>query len=382
LLANEAAPAEKAIRPTRREGDMKDAITNRRSFLLGAAAAAGAGYLASRIGPAIAPAQAQGAARKQVMVAGKRVRVIDIHAHLVIPKSGELLAGTNVKGDYPRAQIMGPERFARMDARGIDMQVLSINQFWWYTADRDLAAKIVRVHDEGIAEWCKANSQRFVGLTSPALQHPDLAAEQLDYAVKNLGLKGASIGGNVMGEMPSSQKYDPFWRKAEELQVPVFMHPTNGDYLAQAKVFEGRGDLGNIVGNPFETTLFLTKLIFDGVFDRFPRLKVCGAHGGGYLPSYFGRTEVTCDVRANAMCANKKRPSEYLKNNIMADCMVFSDEGLRHMVAEMGAGQIVYGSDMPFNWPDTIDIVVNAKWLSDADKEAILGGNLVRMLKI
>jgi len=80
-----------------------------------------------------------------------------------------------------------------LDARGIDMQVLSINQFWWYGAERDLAAKIVRVHDEGVADWCKMHSDRFVGLTSVALQHPELAADQLDYAVKTLGLRGASI---------------------------------------------------------------------------------------------------------------------------------------------------------------------------------------------
>jgi aminocarboxymuconate-semialdehyde decarboxylase len=353
--------------------------TDRRRFLMGAAAAAGAGLMGSRLALAQAPNPPP---LKIVTIAGKRVKVIDIHGHLVVPKSQELLAGSPIKGDYPRNQIMGPDRLARMDARGIDMQVISINQYWWYPASRDLATKIVRTHDEGISEWCKALPDRFVGLTSPALQFPDLAADQLDYAVKNLGLKGASIGGNVMGEIPSSAKYDPFWRKAEELQVPIFMHPTNGDGLVDGKIFDGRGDLGNIVGNPFETTLFLTKLIFDGTFDRFPRLKVVGAHGAGYLPSYFGRTEVTCDVRPNAMCANRKRPSEYLKSNIVADAMEFSDEGLRHLVAEMGPSQVVYGSDMPFNWPDMIPFIVDAKWLSDADKEAILGGNLIRMLKI
>src|SRR4029077_1214734 len=108
---------------------------------------------------------------------------------------------------------------------------------------------------------------------------------------------------------------------------PVFMHPTNADYLVRDETFTGRGDLGNIVGNPFETTLFLTKLIFDGTFDRCPRLKVCGGHGAGYLPSYFGRTEVTCQVRANARCANKKRPNECLKNNIMGASLVVSAEG-------------------------------------------------------
>jgi aminocarboxymuconate-semialdehyde decarboxylase len=359
---------------------MGQTIANRRSFLLGFAAAAGVGCLAGGLRAPATAAQAQ--ARKQVMVAGKRVKVIDIHAHLVIPKSGDLLAGSGVTGDYPRAQILGPDRIARMDARGIDMQVVSINQFWWYAANRDLAPKIVRVHDEGIAEWCRDHSDRFVGLTSPSLQHPDLAAEQLDYAVKTLALRGASIGGVVQGEVPSSEKFDPFWRKVEELQVPVFMHPTNAEEIVREGAFEGRGDLGNIVGNPLETALFLSKLIFDGVFDRFPRLQVCGAHGGGYLPSYFGRTEVTCDVRANAKCANKKKPSEYLKANIISDSMVFSDEGIRHLVAEMGASRIVYGSDMPFNWPDTIDLIANASYLSNADKEAMLSGNLVRLLKI
>jgi aminocarboxymuconate-semialdehyde decarboxylase len=221
-----------------------------------------------------------------------------------------------------------------------------------------------------------------VALTSPSIQHPDLAAEQLEYAVKTLGMRGASVGGNVRGEMISTEKYDPFWRKAEELQVPIFMHPTNADFLVQDNTFKGRGDLGNIVGNPMETTLFLTKLIFDGVFDRFPRLKVCGAHGGGFLPSYFGRTQVTCDVRDNANCANKKKPQDYLRTNILADTMVFSEEGLRHLVAEMGTSQIVYGTDIPFNWPDTLDIVTNASFLTDAQKEAIIGGNLINMLKI
>lgn len=356
--------------------------TNRRGFLMGAAAMAGAASFAGGLRIPAQAAQAAPGPRKQVMVGGRRVKVVDIHGHLVIPKSEAVLAGSTVKGDYPRNQIMPGDRFARMDARGIDVQVLSINQYWWYGADRDLAAKIVRAHDEGIAEWCKANATRFVGLTSPAIQHPELAAEQVEYAVKNLGLRGASMGGNVAGEVPSSPKYDPFWKKIEELQVPVFMHPTNAENLALDKAFEGRGDLGNIVGNPMETTLFLTKLIFDGVFDRFPRLKVCGAHAGGFLPSYFGRTEVTCDVRPNAMCANKKRPNEYLKANIMADTMIFSDEGLRHLVAEMGANNLVYGSDMPFNWPDTIDFIVNASYLNNAQKEAILGGNLAAMLKI
>jgi aminocarboxymuconate-semialdehyde decarboxylase len=128
--------------------------------------------------------------------------------------------------------------------------------------------------------------------------------------------------------------------------------------------------------------MFFSRMIFDGALDRFPRLKLCGAHAGGYLPSYLGRTDVTCDVRANANCANKKKPRDYFRGQILADSMVFSEEGLRHLVAEMGVSQVVYGTDMPFNWPANVDLILKASFLSDADKEAILGGNLVKLLRL
>ena len=157
-----------------------------------------------------------------------------------------------------------------------------------------------------------------------ALQHPDLAAEQLEDGVKRLGLRGASIGGHVNGEDLSLPKYDPFWAKAAELGVPVFMHPGGAENIIKDGALRGRGDLGNIIGNPLETTYFLSRLIFDGMFDRFPGLHVCAAHAGGYLPSYLGRTEAACVVRANANCANKRTPSEYLRSQIIIDTMVFS----------------------------------------------------------
>ena len=269
-----------------------------------------------------------------------------------------------------------------MDARGIDIQALTINRYWWYAADRDLARQIVRLHDESLAAWCDARPDRFVALTSVALQYPDLAAEQLEYAVQELGLRGASIGGHVEGASPAASRFDPFWAKAEELDVPVFMHPAGAPNVVRESGLDGRGNLGNISGNPLETTFFLTNMIFEGTLDRFPGLKVCGAHGGGYLPSYLGRTEVACEFRPNANCANQKPPSEYLKQQILADSMVFSEEGLRHLVAEMGASQVVYGSDIPFDWPDTIDLIVDSPSLSDREKEAILGGNLIELLRI
>jgi aminocarboxymuconate-semialdehyde decarboxylase len=149
----------------------------------------------------------------------------------------------------------------------------------------------------------------------------------LEYAVNDLGLRGASIGGHVGGEVPSSPRFDPFWAKAEELEVPIFMHPSGAANVVREDGLRGR--LGNIIGNPLETTVFLSHMIYDGTLDRFPGLRICGAHGGGYLPSYLGRTEVPCDP---PQCKNKKRPSEYLKTQILADSMVFSEEGLRHLV--------------------------------------------------
>jgi aminocarboxymuconate-semialdehyde decarboxylase len=366
-------------------------MRDRRDFLKSAAGAATGLVLTSR---AFAESALQGAAatpaapvkRREVSIGGRRAKVIDVHAHCVIPEVWEIVKGTSLAGSAEgRARgpnVMGPERIAAIDRLGIDVQVLSINGYWFYAADRDLAAKIVRLHDEKLAEWCGANSDRYVPLSSVALQFPDLAAEQLEYAVKKLGARGAAIGGHVMGEDVSLPKYDPFWAKAQELGVVVFMHPQGAENVIKPDAWKGRGDLGNVIGNPLETTIFLSRMMFNGTLDRFPNLKVCAAHGGGYLPSYLGRTEIACDVRPNADCANKRQPSDYLKSQVLVDTIVISDEGLRHLAAEVGTAQVVFGTDMPFNWHSNVDLVLNAAFLSDAQKEAILGGTLARLLKI
>jgi aminocarboxymuconate-semialdehyde decarboxylase len=218
-------------------------------------------------------------------------------------------------------------------------------------------------------------------MASIPLQFPDVAVTMLEDATKRLGARAVAVGGHVNGESLSAPKFDVFWAKVQELGQLAFMHPNGSANLIQQNALAGRGGLGNIVGNPLETTVFLSRLIFDGTFDKFPNLKVCGAHGGGYLPSYLGRTEVACQ-RQGQNCIIKKKPSEYLRANILADAMVFSEEGVRHLVAEMGAGQVVFGTDTPFNWPVSVDPIVNNKFLSNADKEAVLGGNLAKLLRI
>ena len=360
-------------------------MKNRREFIktvAGVAAGTVLGGGALVEAAARAPQAGAPAARREVRVGSKRVKVVDVHAHATFPEVGDVVKGTplerNARGG---GRAMGPDRIAEMDKRGIDVQALDINAFWWYEADRDLATKIVQVHDEGLSKWCTAHSDRFVAFTSPALQFPDLAAEQVEHAVKQLGMKGVAIGGHVKGEPLSMAKYDPFWAKVQELGVIVFMHPNGAENVAKPDGFAGAGDLGNIIGNPLETILFFSHLIYDGTLDKFPGLKICGAHGGGYLPSYLGRTDVACDVRPNAKCVNKMHPREYLHNQIMADSMVFTPEGVRHLVAEMGAGQVVYGTDIPLVWPDTIDSILQAE-IPDAQKEMVLGGNLVKLLKL
>ena len=360
-------------------------MQNRREFFRTVAGATAGAFVA---GDAFLGAQGRGGrggapTRRQISIGGKRIRVVDIHAHATVPEVGPVVAGTPWAEEADGERALGQERIDAIDRQGIDIQALSINGFWWYgVKERDLASRIIKAQNEGLAKFVATRPDRFVGMASSSLQFPDLAAQQLEDGVRRLGLRAAAIGGHVNGEDLSNPKYDPFWAKAAELGVVVFMHPGGADNIIKEGALRGRGDLGNIIGNPLETTYFLSRLIYDGTLDKFPGLKVAGAHAGGYLPSYLGRSEAACQVRGNAMCANKKKPSEYLKSQILVDTMILSDEGLRHLVAEMTPSQIVYGTDNPLNWPVTVDLILNASFLTDADKEAILGGNLLRLLKI
>jgi aminocarboxymuconate-semialdehyde decarboxylase len=322
--------------------------------------------------------------RREVFVGKRRAKVVDIHGHFAAPEELEVIRNTNLARNVSATGplVLGPSRLQAMDQQGIDIQVLSHQGAWWYETDRDMAHQLVKIQNERLAVWCNAHPDRFAGLASVALQHPDMAAQQLDEAVKKLGLRGVGISGHAGGEVPSTPKYDPFWTKVQELGVLVFVHPAGADNIIKPGALGGRGDLGNIIGNPLETTFFLSRLIFDGVFDRFPNIKVCGAHAGGYLPSYLGRADVACEVRDGANCANKKRPREYFRQQILVDSMIFSEEGLRHLVAEMGVSQIVYGTDIPYNWPAPVDLILGASFLKDDEKEAILGGNLMKLLRI
>jgi len=354
-------------------------MPSRREFLKDVASGAAGLVLVPQAG---APVR-----RREVSVGGRRVKVVDVHGHCLVPEVLDVIKDPALAGTFKNQLaggnlVLGPTRVRYMDEQGIDVQALSINAFW-YGTDREVARQIVTLQNEKLSAWCAAHSDRFVGLASVALQHPDLAAEQLDEAVRKLGLRGAAIGGSVEGEELSARKFDPFWAKAEELGIMLFMHPQPAPGTTQNPRLQGKGGLGNTIGNPLETTVFFSHLIFEGTLDRFPGLKICGAHGGGYLPSYSGRSDALCGRGSGADCkALKKRPSEYFKKELFVDTMVFHEEGLRHLVAEVGVSQIVYGTDYPFDWPVGIDFVLKAPFLSDADRVAILGGNASRLLRL
>jgi aminocarboxymuconate-semialdehyde decarboxylase len=321
------------------------------------------------------------------MVKGKHIKTIDVHSHCLFHEALNLI-GDEAKAVLPQTKgaqehfIVIEERLKGMDAMAIDMEVLSINPFW-YRKDRDLAAQIVKVQNEKLAELCASRPDRFAAFASLALQFPDLAVQQLEDAVKKQGLRGAAIGGSVAGDDFSNPKFYPVWAKAEELGAVLFIHPQSTPELA--KRFQGNGWLSNLIGNPLDTTIALQHLIFEGTLDRFPGLKVLAAHGGGYLPSYAARSDHACFVspqNCNPDIKLKKKPSEYL-DQLHFDALVFTPEALRHLVAQVGASQIMLGTDHPIPWEEhPVDHIFATKTLSDAEKVAILGGNAARLLGV
>jgi aminocarboxymuconate-semialdehyde decarboxylase len=359
-------------------------MTTRRSFLTGAAAT-GIAFCSCGLGRT---AHAQPRPRRlPVKVGGKRVLTVDVHSHCYFREALDLMGDAAdkvlppVKG-VPEHFIVIEQRLKEMDDMAIDMEILSINPFW-YGKDRDTAAAIVKVQNDKLAELCASRPERFGAFASLTLQFPDLAVQQLETAIKKQGLRGAAIGASVAGEDFSDPKFHPVWARAEELGAVLFVHPQSTPELARR--FKGNGWLSNTIGNPLDTTIALQHLIFEGTLDRFPGLKVLAAHGGGFLPSYAVRGDHACFVspqNCNPNITLKKKPSEYL-NQLYFDALVFTAEGLRHLVAQVGASQIMLGTDHPIPWEEhPVDHVFATTTLSEKQKVAILGGNAAHLFGI
>jgi aminocarboxymuconate-semialdehyde decarboxylase len=328
-----------------------------------------------------APAGQAASRRREVVVSGRRVKTIDVHAHCAVPEAMALLGLTVSPASLLMAQPAA--RLRAMDEQGIDVEALSINAYW-YGASRDVARELVRIQNEKLAEACAANPDRFVAFASVALQYPDLAAEQLEDGMKRYGLRGAAIGGSVNGLELADPRFHPFWARAEQLGALIFIHPqATGAPTELASRLGGNGVLTNTIGNPLETTIALSHLIFEGTLDRFPGLKICSAHGGGYLPSYAARSDAILTTFPERCTGTlKKKPTAYLRQ-LYFDSLVFTPEALRHLVAETGPDRIVMGTDYPFPWTSTaVDHILDTPTLTDAQRIAILGETAATLLGI
>jgi aminocarboxymuconate-semialdehyde decarboxylase len=269
------------------------------------------------------------------------------------------------------------ERFAVMDRQGIDVQLVSPSpQHYHDWADEPTSRTIVELVNEGMATLVDAHPQRLRGLGLVSLHRPELAVDQLTHAVDELGLRGVEVSTTAGERELTDPELEPFWARAEELDALVFIHPwgsTLGPRLDQHY-------LANVVGNPTETTLALSHIIFDGLLDRRPKLRILGAHGGGYLPFYIGRSDHAWQVRPDSQKA-QQAPSAYLKQ-LYFDDVVFQPHLLEALVAQVGAGQVLMGTDYPFDmghW-EPLERVAAATGLGADDRARITGANAVALL--
>ena len=327
---------------------------------------------------------------------------IDLHCHVLTPAVEKLVADQpgkkaeveTVKGQQGpvsseyNAKVLNPAiaaqltdetvRLKDMDAMGVDLQVLSIapGQFY-YWADPDLAREIVRLQNENIAGHCARHPDRFAGLANIAMQHPDIAIEQLEYAVNTLGFRGVEICTSINNKELTDPFFAKFWAKVEELDCLVFLHPQSCPQLADRL---NRYYLSNIIGNPLDTTIALSHLIFGGMFDKHPKLKILASHGGGFLPSYCARSDHSYHARTDSH-SMAKPPSEYLKQ-ILFDTIVFTPPALLNLLDQVGPSQVVVGTDYPYDMGhyDPHALINAVPGLSAADRRAIQSGNAMRVL--
>ena len=273
-------------------------------------------------------------------------------------------------------------RLKDMDRMGIDVQAVSPapNQTYYWT-DPGMGAELARAVNERLAEIVAKWPDRFVGLGTVPLQDPGLAVSELEYAVKKLGLRGVEINPNVNGMdlTDVKLKLENFFKKAQDLNIVIFMHPvgfTQGERLMDHY-------FNNVIGNPLETTVAASHLIFNGVMERFPKLKVVLPHAGGYLAHYWARMDHAWKVRPDCRTVLKRKPSSSLEK-FYFDTIAFDPGMLAHLIERFGGAHVLLGTDYPYDMgvDDPVGFINRVPGLSSAKKNQIMGGNAARLLGI
>ena len=327
--------------------------------------------------------------------------IIDAHVHFLSPhaldgaRTAPDRCGVRVLDDGPRPRlVVGNEpptrplleplytlerHLAFLAGQRIDAAVFGpLMDVAGYSLPSPQAAAWSRVQNEGLAASLGEAGGRHRGLATVPLQDPKLAADELRFAVRHLGLRGAMIDPNALGRPLGDRAFDPFWAVAAELAAPVVLHP----FLLEAVERFGPHYLHNLVGYPFETTLAAGSLILGGTLDRFPALDVVLVHGGGFLPYHIGRFDRAHTTREEARADGAGRPSDYLRR-FHYDTLVQLPRALGYLVDLVGADRVLLGSDHPF-WmgdPNPIQIVREADLTAEAQRR-ILGDNAARLFRM
>ncbi len=338
---------------------------------------------------------------RKVVKRGNKSFAVDLHCHVHTPAADELAQKSHKPAPDPLARYGNPrtqehqqklraqlhrkltsveQRVSDMDKMGIDVQAISTSPMqYYYALEPELGRQTSRTINQRLAEIVASHPDRFVALGTVPMQAPELAVAELEYCVKELGFRGMEIGTNVNGTDLSDGCFEALFAKAEELGAVIFLHPAGfTDTRRLTQHF-----LTNVIGNPLDTTVALSHIVFGGVLERHPGLKFVGAHGGGYLSHYPARMDHAYRVRPECHDHIKRPPTFYMKK-IYFDTMVFSQAQLEHLVKLWGAGHVMIGTDYPYDmgYYKPVEFVNAVKSLTRGEKDAIIGGNAAKLLKV
>jgi len=273
-------------------------------------------------------------------------------------------------------------RIEHMDRMGVDLQGLAtfVSEYN-YWAPGAAGAESARIQNDNVASVVADNPDRFVGMGATVpLQDIDLAIAEMDRAVDDLGFKGLQIGGTIDGRNLDEAKFRPFWAAVEAKGIPVILHPSG--YPESQRL--GSYFLVNCIGNPLETMVAATRMIFSGLFEEHPGIKLVLLHGGGYLPFYCSRADHTWEVRPETRVSIPDHPPSHYMKRLYYDTMVFQPLYLRHLIEVVGPDRVMLGTDFPFDMAETdpLALIGATDGLGAAEREAISGGNAASLFGI